>query len=308
MIPQEDEKDGGFGLGLALALVGGLALAAVADHAGSYGWAFVVGIPATMGFVLGYNSGAGRALRIFGVIFLVAGVVAGAITLHIAGVLCGVVAACIMLLPTAAGVVLGGTARRRKGRPPAVATSIVLLVSCGALLAGEPRLEPLPDVEEVTTRRVVGMAPERAWQALVFYEEVDFEPPLLARIGLPHPLRTEGRVTAVGDVKRCVYSTGHLRKRITAFEPGRRLAFDVIEQQGIEDRSVELVRGSFRFEPLGDGRTEVVLSTVYRPLLSARPAWRPFERRLARVLHDHVLDGMESEHRRARVLLARASH
>jgi hypothetical protein len=106
---------------------------------------------------------------------------------------------------------------------------------------------------------------------------------------------------AVGDVVRCVYSEGQLRKRITVFEPGRRLAFDVIEQSGVEDRSAELRRGSFDFEALGDGRSRVTLTTVYRPLLTARTAWRPFEQQLAHVLHDHVLDGMQvaDRHRRA---------
>ena len=59
-----------------------------------------------------------------------------------------------------------------------------------------------------------------------------------------------------------------------------------------------LPRSPSSFTPLPDGRSEVTLSTTYRPLLAARPAWRPFERSLAHILHDHVLDGMELEHRR----------
>ena len=141
----------------------------------------------------------------------------------------------------------------------------------------------------------------------MFYEEVTLEPPLFARIGLPHPLRTEGDIGGVGDIKRCVYSSGYLRKKITHYEPGRLLEFDVIEQVGVEDRSADLTRGSFAFEETSDGRTLLTLTTVYRPLLSARAAWRPFERSLAHVLHNHVIDGMVLEAPQAgRVLLAQA--
>ena len=84
----------------------------------------------------------------------------------------------------------------------------------------------------------LGMSRQQAWDLLMFYEEVDLEPPLFARIGLPHPLRTEGHIERVGDIKRCVYSSGYLRKRITRYEPGELVAFDVIEQVGVEDRSV----------------------------------------------------------------------
>jgi hypothetical protein len=293
-----------FALGLALSLLGGLALLAGASQWGSFGWGFVLGIPVTVGFVLGYNAGPGRALKVFFTIFLVIGLIAGALTMQMAGLLCGTIAACIMIVPTALGILLGGLARHRTGRRAAIATSLLLLAACGTLVYGEALLEEGRAEEEIITARILEMAPLRAWEVLTFYEEVDLEPPLFARIGLPHPLRTEGPMTRVGDVTRCIYSTGFLKKRITSFEPGRELAFEVIEQKGVEDRSVELLRGSFRFEPLADGRTRVILSTVYRPLLAARPAWRPFERRLAQVLHEHVLDGMEHEHHRRGVALA----
>lgn len=296
-----------FGLGLALSVAGGIAMLAGANRWESYGWAFVVGIPITIGFVLGYTAGPGRALVVFLSVFLSIALLVGAVTMQISGVLCGVVAACIMIVPTGLGIAFGALARNRTGHRPAIATSLALMLACGSLVYGETLIQERRPEEEITTTRILEMDPERAWQVLAFYEDVDLEPPLYARIGLPHPLRTEGPMQRVGDVTRCVYSTGYLRKRITTFEPGRELAFDVIEQVGIEDRSVELVRGSFRFEALPDGRTEVFLTTVYRPLLAARPAWRPFERRLAHVLHDHVLDGMEHEYWKSVTLLARSA-
>jgi len=296
-----------FSLGLVLSVVGGIALLAGGDLWDSFGWAFVLGIPITVGFVLGYTTGPRRALVVFFSFFLALTLLLGAVTMQISGVFCGVVAACIMIVPTGIGIALGAHARDRTEGRPHVATSIALMMACSALVYGEAQIQERRPEEEITTTRILAMDPERAWQVLTFYEDVDIEPPLYARIGLPHPLRTEGPMRRVGDITRCVYSTGYLRKRITTFEPGHELAFDVVEQVGIEDRSVELVRGSFRFEARGDGRTEVSLTTVYRPLLAARPVWRPFEQRLAHVLHEHVLDGMEHEHRKRFTLLAQSA-
>ena len=73
---------------------------------------------------------------------------------------------------------------------------------------------------------------------------------------------------------------------------GIRDAQDVIEQEGIEDRSIQLVDGSFALRE-SEGGTVVTLTTRYRPLLQARVFWRPFEQRLTTVLHDHVLDAIE---------------
>jgi hypothetical protein len=184
-------------------------------------------------------------------------------------------------------------ARRPSHQP--LATALVLFVAIAISLYAESQLSPKAAIETVTTTRILELSPRRAWESLVFYEEIGLEPPILTRIGLPYPLRTEGDANVVGGITRCVYSTGYLLKRITTLEPMRKLAFEVVEQHGVEDQSFELIRGSFEFEPAGEGRTQVVLETVYRPLLQARFYWRPFEERLAHVLHEYVLDGMSAQ-------------
>jgi hypothetical protein len=293
--PSNRLKD--YAVGATLSLIGGLALMAAADQWASYGWAFVVLIPFAVGLIFGYATDVDRGLHVFAVIFLMLGLLGGVLVAGLAGVVCGVIASVLALVPTAIGVGVGAWLRRstrsRVSRASVTLSSLLVVLATGTLVYGESLLGAPAVEEEVATARILDMEPTAAWELLMFYEEVDVEPPLYARIGLPHPLRTEGEMRAVGDVVRCVYSKGQLRKRITVFEPGRRLAFDVIEQTGVEDRSAELRRGSFDFETLGDGRTRVTLTTVYRPLLAARPAWRPFEQRLAHVLHEHVLDGME---------------
>jgi hypothetical protein len=70
-----------------------------------------------------------------------------------------------------------------------------------------------------------------------------------------------------------------------------------VVEQGFERHSFTLDAGRFEFAPVaGDpGRTRVTLTTSYRPHLSPRWCWRPFERYTVHTLHDHVLRGMAGE-------------
>lgn len=286
-------------LGFVLAFGVGLALWALAANWESYGWALVLGVPLAIGALCGYTGHGKRGLALLVVFFVGLGLAVSAATLHISGLLCATVLLTISIVPMLVGVLAGFALRRmsEERRVASVLIPVLLIVLPVPGLWVEGRLGPPPrgTVEVVRTSRVVALDPQEAWGRIVFYEEVPARPPALARIGLPRPLYTEGSAGAVGDLKRCVYSSGYLIKRITEHAPPRRLTFEVLEQHGVEDRSVELIDGGFELEPAGDGATRITLETRYRPLLQARLFWRPFEHRLAHVLHNHVLDGIAED-------------
>ena len=146
-------------------------------------------------------------------------------------------------------------------------------------------------VETVRTSAVLKASADDAWDAVVFYEEVEHPAPFLLRVGLPRPVRVVGASQAVGDIKRCIYTHGHLTKRITSAERRVRLEFEVVEQELLQ-RDVRLVGGSFEFESLGPNATRVTLVTRYEPLILPRVVWRPMERLVVHTLHRHVLEGM----------------
>lgn len=273
-----------------------LALLYLADEWNSFGLTMVLVVPLYVGAIVGHNGRYTAAWKATAVGCLLLGVLVSLIMWNIAGLLCTAVAGIVLIVPMMVGALLGhcfhAWQRTRRARGASLTTALVVFGIIAISLAAESRLTPRAEIETVTTSRILDLSLEQAWQNLVFYEEVGLEPPMLTRIGLPYPLRTEGDAHEVGAITRCVYSTGYLKKRITRFEPMRELAFDVIEQHGVEDQSFELVSGRFEFESIDEGRTRVVLETVYRPLLQARFYWRPFEERLAHVLHDYVLDGM----------------
>ena len=224
------------------AVVSALVLAvllALSIYWSSYGWILVVAVPFACGVIMGYLTELNNVLLWMVTVIAVFCAIGGLITASMAGFLCGVIVAMVIIVPMAVGASFGLLVRtmqlrreQKMGRRNAMAG---LLLATTGLLWAEAQM-PLPvAVEEVQTTRVLAADRMEAWDRLVFYEEVGAEPPRLTRIGLPYPIGTEGLVDEVGDTKRCLYKGGHLVKLITDFRPGERFAFDVIEQVGIEE-------------------------------------------------------------------------
>jgi hypothetical protein len=112
---------------------------------------------------------------------------------------------------------------------------------------------------------------------------------------LPRPLFIHGSTSHVGDEKTCVYTKGHLTKRVTERTENQKLTFDVIEQDRIENHSIDLTSGSFTFVSESPNQTRVELATTYRLKLGPRWVWRPFETWATHSLHRYVLEGMREK-------------
>ncbi len=281
--------------GMLLTLVAGLAYLDIALRIGNFGWGLVAVVPLVLGILLGYWVRVRPVLLLLAAATLLLALVGLAFTFDWSGLLCSLILAAILFLPVLVGLILG-VALSRLMKSHAQWKRNLILIALLALPAAFIYLESLVPQSfaelAIRTERVIETSPETLWSSLLFYEEVRQPAPLIARIGIPRPLYTRGIVRAEGDVKTCVYDKGHLVKRIARYEPLRILTFQVIEQVGVEERSVQLRGGSFRFSPAGPGRTRVVLTTQYLPKLQARAMWQPWERAVVSALHDHVLDEM----------------
>lgn len=292
---------------VAIILLSGLLFSGLASYWSSYGYALTIGVPLTMGCAFGYGVRLKRKGQIALGLVLVAVLVVSILALGWAGTVCLGVFLVIVGVPATVGIAIGVFLRRRLDRRSlgrdALGVLLLLALPVPGLYAES--LSRPQYTEAIHTSRVIGAPPHRVWDALVFYEQIPQRRSLAALIGLPRPLYTIGEIGAVGDRKRCVYSSGHLVKLITEYLPGRLLRFDVVEQVGVEDRSIELLDGSFELAPLPNGTTRLTLTTRYRPLLQARPLWRPFERYFGTELHEHVLDAMQTTSEGAFPLLVR---
>ena len=285
--------------GLLLAGIGGFGLLACFVVAGSFGFGLTIALPFSIGGVLGYGVRVRKFLIVIIVLALLFSLVIGLISSDLAGILCGAIIAGIFVGPLMIGTFFGWLLRVRlrsssfnqRGYLPMIALLTLPLCAMGL----EYLIGFSGQIETVSTSTVLPMRAQDAWDCLMFYEQVKATPPALVCVALPQPLNSRGTLRAVGDTRTCVYDRGRLLKRVTEYMPNQVLGFEVIEQKGIEDRSVQLIGGSFRFSPLSGRCTRVTLSTHYRPLLSARVIWRPFERAVARAMHQHVLSGIETE-------------
>ncbi len=269
---------------------------------GAWGWALWLAAPLAAAALLGYR------VRVHIISFILLGIIfvspliGTAMMMNVAGMFCGLILAGIFIVPILLGLGAGAAVRfwlknssfsQREYLPILIALLVPIL--CGLI---EKQTTPAASPERISTTRVIDAPVDAVWQSIMFYEEVEHEPPLLLRIGLAHPLATTGSSREVGDIKTCLYNKGRISKQITAVERHRLLAFTIIEQSIGYERDVRLTGGRFEFESIGDNRTRVTLTTEYEPLLSPRFAWRWGERLAVHTLHEHVLKGMAIESER----------
>jgi hypothetical protein len=299
--------------GVMTAIVCGVVSYAICLQAGDLGFALFGAVPLSMGAILGYSTRVGQ-LGAWAVVLLlsltVVATVVGLVTIGAAGVFCGLTLAAIFILPVAAGFIFGVGAgalvRVLLANSQWDQRWFLPLIGFIAFpyfvqLVESATRGPLGE-SVVTTRLSIHSTPQEAWNAIMFYEEVEHEAPWLLKLSLPRPVRSHGSKGNVGDVVRCEYERGYIVKRITEVEPGRRLAFEVLEQKLFKERDLMLQDGSFEITPRDDGRLDLVLTTRYERRLAPRWLWETTEHQVLHTLHGHVLEGM-----RRKILQDRAS-
>lgn len=282
--------------GFCLAVASGVISYALCLQMGELGVALFISVPISFGAVLGYSVRSGRLLLSLLLFALVAGVATALISLNLAGFFCGAMLCAIFLGPAAVGICLGAGLRyvlsgtrwdQRWFFPLALIIAIPYVSQW--LECQLPRRE---EIATVRTTLTVDATPAEAWKAIMFYEQVQHDPPWLLQLALPKPIYSEGNKHRVGEIVRCYYDRGHLVKRISRRTPGRLLAFDVIEQKLHFERDVTLRDGAFEILPAPGDRATIVVTTRYQRHLGPRWLWRPVERKVVHTLHGHVLEGM----------------
>jgi len=282
--------------GFLLAFGCGLVLYPVLIHFTGFGWTVTLLLPLCLGTIIGYGCRVMYFVQVLIALIVLAGAILGLAVHEIVGVYCGIVMAGVALGPLLLGTLFGAVLRMRLKQSawgqrwylPMVMLMIAPMVA-GTIEAQYP--VTYPD-ETVSTTLIMPVSVGRAWNAVMFYEEIHEPPPLLIRFALPRPLFTRGSVERVGDLKVCIYRRGRLVKRVAERIPNVILAFSLVEQRKIEVESVILKRGSFKFAPLSDTETSVTLTTTFQPLLGPRWCWRWAEHIGLTTLHEFVLNGM----------------
>jgi len=269
-----------------------------------YGASLFLGTPFVMGFVAAFslNRGAPRsAVATLGVAYLTLVVVAGLIALlALEGLVCLLMALPLALLLASLGAILGRQVALG-GRPAAAVAS--LLVALPVLTGFEARGLRAP-LREVKTAVEIDAPAESVWSNVIGIAELPPPAEWVFRLGIAYPVRARIHGAGVGAVRTCEFSTGPFVEPITAWDPPRRLSFEVRQQPPpMEEWSpyqhvgaphlvggLQSERGEFRLVPLAAGRTRLEGSTWYRNHLFPQLYWNAWSDALIHRIHRRVLE------------------
>jgi hypothetical protein len=227
--------------------------------------------------------------------------IAGALLLFaLEGVLCIAMAFPLASVLAVIGAMLGrGVAQSHRLRPTHALTLLLAL----PLLMGVEAAGPGAPVREVVTSIEIAASPEVVWPHVIGFSELPAPHQLVFALGIAYPMRARIEGAGVGAIRYCEFSTGPFVEPITAWDPPRRLAFDVASQpepmhetspyrrvnaphlvDGLRSR-----RGEFRLVPLPGGRTRLEGSTWYSVEMAPQMYWGPISDRLIHAIHERVL-------------------
>jgi hypothetical protein len=214
------------------------------------------------------------------------------------GMLCLAMAA-ILAYPLAGIGAMVGHALSAGSKP---GTPTAAMLSAWPLFAfAEPAEFP---VHAVVSSIEIHAPAERVWSHVVGFTELPPPSEWILRAGVACPLRARIEGQGVGAVRYCEFTTGPFIEPITAWEPPRRLAFDVASQPPSMHEwspyevvhaphlagTMQSLRGEFRLFALPGGRTRLEGTTWYRLDMSPNVYWSFYADRAIGVIHRRVLE------------------
>ncbi|HVE83428.1 MAG TPA: SRPBCC family protein [Myxococcales bacterium] len=275
---------------------------------GQYGAALFLGAPVLVGAVSSYALNRERPHSLassMGAAMAALVLTCGASLLFaLEGVACIAMALPIGSAGALLGAVIGRAIARDAGRPTAIAHLLLVAAAVPLLSAFEPVDQARAPRHQVVSAVEVDAPPEAVWPNVIAFGDLPPPSELVFRAGIAYPVRARITGQGAGAVRRCEFSTGAFEEPITAWEPPRRLSFDVASQPPPMteqspyrhvhpphlDGYFRSVRGEFRLVPLPGGRTRLEGSTWYELDLAPAPYWGLWADALVHAIHQRVLE------------------
>ncbi len=301
---------------LTLAIGVALTLAMVAfsvELLGEYGWALFIGTPLAVGMTAGFLANRVERRPVGVTIGLaVTSICLGGVALllfALEGVICLLMAAIPAVVLGIGGSLIGraiaiSASPRRASSLNAVAAVLFL-----PILAGTEKLDRSTTSYEVETAVEIDASPLEVWPHVIDFPDLPPPSGLVQWSGIAYPLRARLEGEGVGAVRHCEFSTGPFVEPITVWQPGERLAFDVVSQphpmkewspyQKLHpphlDGYFRSKRGEFRFVELPEGRTRLEGSTWYEIDISPSAYWSMIADLVIHRIHLRVLRHVKRE-------------
>jgi hypothetical protein len=294
------------GILFALAMIG---LAVVLK--GAYAFGLFFGAPIGMGALAGYftsRSYEATAAELF-VISLGLNLAAALVILVIAfeGAICLVMAFPLSLLLTYCGTFLGREIAigGRGIRKPAA--SALLMIPLFTLI--EPAHAGLHQLHVVNSSIEINASPAAIWPHLIEFQPIAPPREFMFRVGVAYPTWSHTDGVGIGATRYCEFSTGSVVERITAWDPGKRLSFNVESQPA---PMVELTpyknvapphlhgyvrskQGEFRLVALSDGRTRLEGTSSYELDIEPETYWSFWVSSSVHAIHMRVFEHIKQE-------------
>lgn len=282
-----------------------LAVVVSALSFGAYGWGLFVMTPLLVGVTTGYavNHGERRSVRSTINLVTIAGLLGSLALLMLAleGFMCIILIAPMALVLAMVGGVVGRAAAICVHHPAQPMMAVALLPLLFALDAAMPPEMPIASQHSI----VIAAPADEVWTALTDDRPVAADGGLVGLAGLAYPL--ESHLVGTGIDRRRIgrFSTGVANERVTAWQPGRLLAFRVIDQPpAMEEMSpyrrvhaphvsgyFDTIDTRFDLTPMGGGRTRLTARSTHILRIDPVLYWGPIARwaigqNVGRVLRD----------------------
>ena len=281
-----------------------------------YSAAVFLGTPFTMGAASGwfFNRGWLKSLRATAGVGALAILVAAFALLAVAleGAVC-IAMALPLALPIGMLGALAGRAMRAEHLTTRAAFTIAFAVPASAGLEKSVAEAPL---REVVTSIEIAALPDEVWPQVIGFPDLPPPTEWFFRAGIAFPVRASIAGTGVGAVRRCEFSTGAFVEPITAWDPPRRLGFDVSsDPPSMREWSpygnlqpphlvgtMRSRRGEFRLIGLPGNRTRLEGRTWYQVEMGPQEYWSIWTDLLVHRIHRrvlrHIQSGVEAGRRR----------
>jgi hypothetical protein len=221
------------------------------------------------------------------------------LALGIEGLICIVMAVPVALPPAFLGAFAGFCFQRHR-TGPAITAAMVILAPVSLLFGpGGPGHQ----MDTVTTSIVINAPAATVWKYVASFPELAPPRELLFRAGVAYPVATRIDGEGMGAARQCVLSTGVMTERVTAWEPGRLLRFEVLSTPpAMKELSpwpnldpphlhgfYVSKQGEFRLTPLPGERTLLEGQSWYRHGLEPVNYWNLWTGYIVHRIHIRIL-------------------
>lgn len=301
---------------LALVITGVLGVGLVAlgtKVLGSYGWGLFAAIPFTQGAICTLLLGAHRRPTILecivAALLSVMLTCAALLAVALEGAVCIAMAAplaiCFALLGAAFGYAVLIAPRGSRGVTVSI---LVCVLAAPGMMGVESGLWRSAPVYEVESSVVVNAPPLTVWKSVVSFGELLPPTELPFRLGIAYPVSAHIAGAGIGAVRYCEFSTGSFVEPITSWEPGKRLAFNVVHSpEPMHELSpyaridtphlhgyMVSRRGEFILQKRPGNRTLLIGRTWYQHHLWPASYWTIFSDAIIHSIHLRVLNHVKA--------------